>query len=70
MYGFECAQKAVKEMHGKKIDDTFSWYAKPALSKTEREIEKRKDMMRYKNSKKRCNLYVKNFPSTTTNAQL
>ena len=26
--------------------------------------------MRYKNSKKRCNLYVKNFPPTTTNAQL
>jgi hypothetical protein len=57
----------VKEMHGKKIDDTLTWYAKPALSKQEREIEKKKDMMRYKNSKKRCNLYVKNFPATTTN---
>lgn len=33
MYGFECAQKAVKEMHGKQIDETHQWYAKPALSK-------------------------------------
>jgi len=32
-YGFECAQRAVKDMHGKKIDDTLTWYAKPALSK-------------------------------------
>lgn len=69
-YGYECAQKAVKEMHGMKIDDTLSWYAKPALSKQDREIEKKKDMMRYKNSKKRCNLYVKNFPPETTNQQL
>ena len=27
-------------------------------------------MIRYKNSKKRCNLYVKNFPTTTTPDQL
>lgn len=26
--------------------------------------------MRYKNSKKRCNLYVKNFPPTTTAEEL
>jgi hypothetical protein len=39
---------------------------KQALSKEERKIEKLKEMMRYKNSKKRCNLYVKNFPPTTT----
>jgi len=57
-------------MHGKKIDENLTWYAKPALNKSEREIEKKKDMMRYKNSKKRCNLYVKNFPPATTNEQL
>ena len=45
-------------------------YAKPALSKTQREQEKQKDMMRYKQSKKRCNLYVKNFPPNTTKEQL
>lgn len=27
-------------------------------------------MMKYKNSKKRCNLYVKNFPGNTTKEQL
>ena len=27
-------------------------------------------MLRYKNSKKRCNLYVKNFPPTTTEEEL
>lgn len=27
-------------------------------------------MFRYKNSKKRCNLYVKNFPTSTTKEQL
>jgi len=43
---------------------------KPALSKAEREMEKKKEMLRYKNSKKRCNLYVKNFPPTTTKEQL
>jgi RNA recognition motif-containing protein len=33
-------------------------------------MEKTKEMLRYKNSKKRCNLYVKNFPPTTTKQQL
>jgi hypothetical protein len=33
-------------MHGKKIDENTTWYAKPALSKQERDIEKKKDMMR------------------------
>jgi RNA recognition motif-containing protein len=41
-----------------------------ALNKAERESEKNKDLLRYKNSKKRCNLYVKNFPPETTAADL
>lgn len=60
----------MKDLHGKKIDETHAWYVKPALSKQDREIEKKKEMIRYKNSKKRCNLYVKNFPPTTTTEQL
>jgi len=48
------------------FDKEHILYVKPALGKAEREIEKRKDMLRYKNSKKRCNLYVKNFPPATT----
>jgi hypothetical protein len=43
---------------------------KEALKKSDREIEKKKEMLRYKNSKKRCNLYVKGFPSETTKEQL
>ena len=33
------------------------------MKKTERENEKTRDSLRYKTSKKRCNLYVKNFPN-------
>lgn len=40
------------------------------MTKKDREIEKKKEMIRYKNSKKRCNLYVKNFPPTTTTKNL
>jgi polyadenylate-binding protein len=65
-YGYECAKRAVQDLHGKPIDATHTWYVKAALTKVERDLEKRKDMIRYKNSKKRCNLYVKNFPPTTT----
>ena len=68
-YGPNCAAKAVKEMHGKQFGDA-TLYVKPALSKSEREAEKIKEMIRYKNSKKRCNLYVKNFPNTTTSEEL
>ena len=31
-------------MHGIKIDDNLTWYAKQALSKLDREIEKKKEM--------------------------
>ena len=37
-------------------------YIRHFLSKKEREEEKLQETIRYKNSKKRCNLYVKNFP--------
>jgi hypothetical protein len=39
-------------------------YIRHFLSKKEREEEKLQETIRYKNSKKRCNLYVKNFPNT------
>jgi RNA recognition motif-containing protein len=45
-------------------------YCREALKKEDRLKEKQKDMLRYKNSKKRCNLYVKNFPPTTTKEEL
>lgn len=41
-------------------------FVKHALKKAEREIEKVRETIRYKASKKRCNLYVKNLPPTYT----
>lgn len=60
-YGPKCAQKAIeslnlKEIEGKKL------IVRPALKKYERDIEKKKQILNFKNSKKRFNLYVKNFP--------
>ena len=69
-YGIKAAMDAVKNLHGKKIDEAHTLYVKEALKKTDRDIEKKKEMIRYKNSKKRCNLYVKNFPPTTTAEEL
>ncbi len=37
---------------------------KHALNKSQRAIEKQRDTIRYKQSKKRCNLYIKNFPES------
>jgi len=51
-------------MHNKKLDDEHTLYCKAFLNKEERAIEKEQEKRRYKNSKKRCNLYVKNFPKT------
>ena len=61
---------AVKELHGKKIDDEHTLYVKEALKKSERDVEKKKEMLRYKNSKKRCNLYVKNLSDKATKEEL
>lgn len=69
-YGIKAALEAVKQLNGEKLDENHTLYVKEALKKEEREIEKRKEMIRYKNSKKRCNLYVKNFPPTTTAEEL
>jgi polyadenylate-binding protein len=67
--GPKAAMKAVEELNNKMIDGK-ELYCKEALGKADRQIEKTKEMLRYKNSKKRCNLYVKNFPPTTTKEQL
>lgn len=64
-YGPKCAMKAVLDLHDKEIEGQ-KIYVREALKKAEREIEKKKDQLRFKNSKKRCNLYVKNFPPNTT----
>ena len=40
----------------------MKFYVQPALPKEQRERELRKQMFKYKFSKKRCNLYVRNLP--------
>lgn len=65
-YGPECARKAVEELNGKDLGDGRILYVKEALKKAEREAERVKDFRKFKNSKKRCNLYVKGFPDDWT----
>lgn len=45
-------------------------YLRNFLNKVEREREKKIETIRYKTSKKRCNLYVKNFPANWTENEL
>jgi len=62
-YGPACAQKAIDALNGKKMSDTLQLYVRAAMKKEDRQNEKVRETLRYKQSKKRCNLYVKNFPS-------
>jgi RNA recognition motif-containing protein len=68
-YGPRCAAKAVQEMDNKEIGGK-QLYVKPALKKNEREKELAHETLKYKNSKKRCNLYVKGFTAETTEEDL
>lgn len=61
--------RAVDELNDKEIDGK-PLYVREALKKSDRDRQKFADKLRYKNSKKRCNLYVKNFPPTTTKEEL
>lgn len=45
-------------------------YVRAAMKKGDRETEKMKETLRYKTSKKRCNLYVKNFPASWEEEEL
>ena len=69
-YGPKCAAEAVQNEHEKTYDGN-TFYVKEALKKSDREVEKRKEQLRFKNSKKRCNLYVKKkLPPATTEPEL
>jgi RNA recognition motif-containing protein len=61
-YGPRCAQAAIQELNGKEMSEGVKLYVRTAMKKSDRESEKMKETLRYKTSKKRCNLYVKNFP--------
>ena len=73
-YGPACAERAVLELHntdeinGIKLEKRL--YVKEALPKREREAERLRDTIKYKNSKKRCNLYVKGFSEDATEEDL
>jgi RNA recognition motif-containing protein len=69
-YGPECAQKAIEGLNGKDMGNEMKLYVRHAMKKTERDAEKKKETLRYKTSKKRCNLYVKNFPNSWPKEQL
>ncbi len=67
--GPRCAQSAVEGLHDKEVEGC-KLYVRPGLKKGERERELMHETFKYKNSKKRCNLYVKGFPSSTTEEDL
>jgi RNA recognition motif-containing protein len=68
-YGPKCAMNAIKDLHEQVIDGC-KIYVREALKKADRDQENRNNQMRFKNSKKRCNLYVKNFPPNTKEPEL
>ena len=75
-YGPMCAERCVAELHnaeevnGIPLKDNKRLYVKEALKKSDREAERLRDTIKYKNSKKRCNLYVKGFPENVTEEDL
>jgi RNA recognition motif-containing protein len=58
LYGPKCADTAVKELHDKEFDG-FKLYVQPAIPKEERKAQVLRELTRFKNSKKKCNLFVK-----------
>ncbi|CDW85840.1 polyadenylate-binding protein [Stylonychia lemnae] len=67
--GIKSANTAVNDLHDV-VFDGQKLYVQRAMGKEEREQEKKREQLRFKKSKQRCNLYVKNFPPNTTEQQL
>ena len=63
-YGPEKALEAIDALNGRDMGDGKLLYVKPALAASQRKTELIRETIKYKNSKKRCNLYVKNFPAS------
>ncbi len=61
--GFDAAERAVQELNDKEVDGN-KLYVQPALSAIQRQGVILREQQRFKNSKKKCNLFVKNFPAT------
>lgn len=69
-YGPECANRAIEELNDKDIGNNNKLFLRPALKKVDRENQKRREFLKYQNSKKRNNLYVRNFPQHWGDEQL
>ena len=75
-YGPKCAAEAVAKLNGldnlngQPLPENKRLYVKEALKKIDREAERLRETIKYKSSKKRCNLYVKGFPDNMTEDQL
>ena len=74
-YGPKCAEEAVSALHN--ADEVLGiplvdkkLYVKEALKKSDRAAERIRETIKYKNSKKRCNLYVKGFADNITEEEL
>lgn len=68
-YGPKCANAAVQAMHEREIDGK-KLYVTEAKKKEQRKTQLEQETQKYKNSKKRCNLFVKNFDASTTEEDL
>jgi len=60
-YGPKCAENAVADLHDKEFDG-FKIYVQPAVPLEQRQAQVQREQQRFKNSKKKCNLFVKGFP--------
>jgi len=64
-HGFDAAERAVTE-----LNDPNGLYVQPALTGIQRQGVIKREQQRFKNSKKKCNLFVKNFPQEFNEEEL
>ena len=72
-YGPKCAAEAIEKLNNMAIGEGEKaprLVVRHALKGAERAAEKIRETIRYKTSKKRCNLYVKNFPNNYSKEDL
>lgn len=69
-YGPLCAARAIDALQNKEVEGDNRLYLRHAMKKIDRQLEKVNLSIRYKNSKKRNNLYVKNLPPSWTESNL
>jgi len=68
-YGPKCAYSAISKLHGEVFEEK-KLYVQPALNQAKRAEQKLRETIKYKNSKKRCNLYIKNIEHNSTEESL